>query len=126
MIASIRPSSSSATSSSARVGTLRAQQLQMSAGDRERGAELVRGVVDEPLLALEQRPALLGAGFSATRSGVHAAPGVPRLQRTMAADEPQRRPRLEPEGAHLGTQCSANEPRRSARPRSPRGPADSA
>ena len=37
------------------------QQFEVAAGDRHRRAQLVRRVVDEALLALEHRAALLGA-----------------------------------------------------------------
>ena len=64
MIASIRPSSSSATST--RGFGASAQQLEVAARDRHRRAELMRCVVDEPLLALEQRVAARSARCSAT------------------------------------------------------------
>ena len=48
----------------------------MSPRDRDRRAQLVRGVVDEALLALEQRAALLGSGLG-DRSASIAPAGVP-------------------------------------------------
>ena len=43
-----------------RVGLLAPQQLEMATRDRDRCPQLVRGVVEEPLLPLEQRGAHLG------------------------------------------------------------------
>ncbi len=94
------------------------QQLEVTARDRHRRAQLVRGVVQEALLALEQRPLLLGALLgdlraSARRRACHdharnmrrhqtdldsspqtgAAEGVERRARIRSAPITQRRAR---------------------------------
>ena len=90
MIASIRDSSSSATSSSVFVARLLEQQLEVAAGDRQRRAQLVRGVVDETLLALEHRAALLGARLRDLERIV-AAVGVPHHQQDDHDQQRERR-----------------------------------
>ena len=55
------------------------QQLEVATGDRYRSAQLVRGVVHEPLLALEHRAPLLGARLRDTE-GVVTTARVPHHQ----------------------------------------------
>ena len=78
-IRSIRPSSSSATSSSG-ARLLAPQQLEMAARDRDRSPQLVRRVLEEALLALEQRGPHLGHALNL---------GECRLPPAAMPDEPE-------------------------------------